>query len=133
MVMFKKLQATDSCSCAVTGATAVVGTVIGALANGKLVTTLVGTMIGALVTGALVPTLVGSADGESVDTEGDTDGVSVTVTFGGLTTGAIVPVVLVVGGGDIGVDVAFGTEDVVGAPLLGDVVSSLPLQFPVPQ
>ena len=125
--MFKKLQATDSCSCAVTGATAVV----------------VGAMTGAFVTGALVNsrlgTMVGSADGDSVvDTTGETDGVSVAVTMGGFTTGAMVLVVLVVvGGGDeIGVDVVFGTMDIVGAPLLGDVavdVPALPLQFPVPQ
>ena len=127
--MFKKLQATDNCSCAVTGAAAVV----------------VGAMTGALVvTGALVNsrlgTMVGSADGDSVvDREGETDGVSVAVTIGGFTTGAIVLDVLVVvgGGGDeIGVDVVFGTLDIVGAPLLGDVavdVPAPPLQFPVPQ
>ena len=124
----KKLQATDSCCCSLTGAAAVVGAMTGALV---ITSTLVNSRLG---------TIVGSADGDSVvDREGETDGVSVAVTIGGFTTGAMVLDVLVVvgGGGDeIGVDVVFGTLDIVGAPLLGDVAVDVPaplLQFPVPQ
>ena len=96
-------------------------------------------MTGALVvTSTLVNsrlgTMVGSADGDSVvDTTGDADGVSVAVTMGGFTTGAMVLVVLAVVGdgvGDIGANVVFGTVDTVDGPLLD--VPSLP-QLPVPQ
>ena len=122
--MFKKLQATDNCSCVVTGTAAVV----------------VGAMTGALVTGALVNsrlgTMVGSADGDSVvDTEGETDGIAVAVTVGGFTTGAMVLVVLVVVGGgvgDIGANVVFGTVDTVDGPLLDGGVLEPP-HFPAPQ
>ena len=118
--IFKKLQATDSC-CSLTGVAAV------------------GTMTGAMVvTGSLVNsrlgTIVGSADGESVDTAGDVDGVSV-----GAVVRRFVGIIVLLGVAifDVGVVVVCGMVDADGGGTLLDVVvddvSSLPLQFPVPQ